>query len=607
MKLAGASLNQTPLDWDNNINNVIAAIELAKNQQVEILCLPELCITGYGCEDLFLADWVTESAFTQLQKVINHTDNIAVAVGLPIRINSKTYNGSALIHNKKLLGIALKQNLPKDGVHYEPRWFEAWQSGKTISLTINNTEFYCGDLLFEINGIKIGFEICEDAWVALEKRPGKNLLQRGVDLILNPSASHFAKEKNKVREQLIANSSVLFNCIYLYVNVLGNEAGRMVYDGDVLIAQAGKLIGLNRRLSFKSVELVCVEAFAGQPEKAITNLEQDITSVNEEVTQALSLALFDYLRKSKAKGFVLSLSGGADSSGIAVLVAEMVRRGIAELGTEIFCKTLNLTHQTNTKEIVKQLLTTAYQRTKNSSDATFTAAKTLAESIGARFHVWSVDDVVESYTQKAADALGRPLTWQQDDITLQNIQARSRSPIIWMLANSLGALLLTTSNRSEGDVGYATMDGDTSGSLAPIAGLSKPFILQWLRWIETAHAYSGLQPVNQLTPTAELRPAERHQTDEQDLMPYSVLEEIERLAWLERLSPEAIWQKWQAEGRPEKELAHLKKFFRLWATNQWKRERLAPSFHVDDLNVDPRSWLRFPILSGGFATELNNL
>ncbi|MCU0383842.1 MAG: NAD(+) synthase, partial [Cyclobacteriaceae bacterium] len=265
------------------------------------------------------------------------------------------------------------------------------------------------------------------------------------------------------------------------------------------------------------------------------------------------------------------------------------------------------THQSTPKEIITQLLTTAYQRTKNSSEATFIAAQTLAESIGARFHVWSVDDVVESYTQKASEALGRPLTWQQDDITLQNIQARARSPVIWMLANNLGALLLTTSNRSEGDVGYATMDGDTSGSLAPIAGLSKPFILQWLRWIETTYTYTGLQPVNQLTPTAELRPAEHHQTDEQDLMPYPVLEEIERMAWLERLSPEAIWQKWQAAGRGEKDLGYLKKFFRLWATNQWKRERLAPSFHVDDLNVDPRSWLRFPILSGGFTKELNNL
>ncbi|MCZ8353918.1 MAG: NAD(+) synthase [Cyclobacteriaceae bacterium] len=607
MKLAGASLNQTPIDWDNNFQNIVAAIEKAKVQQVELLCLPELCITGYGCEDLFLSDWLAETAFEQLLKILPFTENITVAVGLPIRLNHKTYNGAALLHHQKILGIALKQNLPKDGVHYEPRWFEAWTAGEIVKIEKQGFEIDCGDLLFEINGTKIGFEICEDAWVELEKRPGKNLLQREVDIILNPSASHFAKGKNKVREELITNSSNLFNCIYLYVNVLGNEAGRMIYDGDVLIAQQGKLIGLNRRLSFHPLELVVVEATPRHPELAKPTLEIDITEINEEIAQAVSLALFDYLRKSKVKGFVLSLSGGADSSSIAVFVAEMVRRGITELGAEKFCKTLGLPLLHQPKAIIQQIFTTAYQSTENSSDTTFQAAKNLAESIGATFYNWSVNDIVNTYSYKVEEALGRALNWQTDDIAMQNIQARSRSPIIWMIANVKNALLLTTSNRSEGDVGYATMDGDTSGSLAPIAGLSKPFVLQWLKWAETDLGYTGLRFVNALTPTAELRPADKHQTDEQDLMPYTILEEIERMAWKDRLSPAEIWQKWKQSGKSETELNYLKKFFRLWAANQWKRERLAPSFHLDDLNVDPRSWLRFPILSGGFKKELTQL
>jgi NAD+ synthase (glutamine-hydrolysing) len=301
------------------------------------------------------------------------------------------------------------------------------------------------------------------------------------------------------------------------------------------------------------------------------------------------------------------LSGGADSSSIAVFVAEMVRRGIAELGAEKFCKTLGLPLLHQPKAIIQQIFTTAYQSTENSSDTTFQAAKNLAESIGATFYNWSVNDIVNTYSSKVEEALGRALSWQTDDIAMQNIQARSRSPIIWMIANVKNALLLTTSNRSEGDVGYATMDGDTSGSLAPIAGLSKPFVLQWLKWAETDLGYTGLRFVNALTPTAELRPADKHQTDEQDLMPYTILEEIERMAWKDRLSPAEIWQKWKQSGKSETELNYLKKFFRLWAANQWKRERLAPSFHLDDLNVDPRSWLRFPILSGGFKKELTQL
>jgi NAD+ synthase (glutamine-hydrolysing) len=151
------------------------------------------------------------------------------------------------------------------------------------------------------------------------------------------------------------------------------------------------------------------------------------------------------------------------------------------------------------------------------------------------------------------------------------------------------------------------MDGDTSGSLAPIAGIDKPFIMQWLRWAEHDLGYDGLRYVNNLQPTAELRPQERAQTDEKDLMPYPVLVDIEKQAFLYRKSPLEVFKTLSAKYDPQSLKEYVKKFYRLWAANQWKRERLAPSFHLDDLNVDPRSWLRFPILSGGFKEELEEL
>ena len=169
--------------------------------------------------------------------------------------------------------------------------------------------------------------------------------------------------------------------------------------------------------------------------------------------------------------------------------------------------------------------------------------------------------------------------------------------------------MLTTSNRSEGDVGYATMDGDTSGSLAPIAGIDKPFLLQWLRWAESKRGYIGLNKVNNLQPTAELRPLERAQTDEKDLMPYTILVEIEKLAIHDRKPPVDVYSELVVRNlAPASELKkHIHKFFTLWSINQWKRERIAPSFHIDDINVDPRSWCRFPILSGSFRQELEEL
>lgn len=608
IKIAGATLNQIPLDWANNVTNIIDAIEEAKRQNVELLCLPELCITGYGCEDVFLSEWHSETAWQKLNQVVSHCANITVAVGLPVRINGKTYNGACVIENQKILGITLKQNLANEGVHYEPRWFVPWKPNEVMDLPIGKEVIRVGDLVYETRGIRFGFEICEDAWS--RNRPGKNLYRRGVDVILNPSASHFALRKASQREEeVIIQGSEAFHCVYVFVNHLGNEAGRMIYDGDIVIGQQGELLAVNNRLSFKPFNLVALTVDtqdAGQSERKPFT---DNRETNEEFARAASLALFDYLRKSRSRGFVLSLSGGADSSCCAVLVSEMVRRASAELGWEKFWSSLGFPADSlsTVNDAVGKLLTCAYQGTRNSSDTTLTAARTLAESLGAQFYHWSVDEEVETYRHKVEAAMGRKLTWEQDDIALQNIQARARSPIIWVLANIKRSLLLTTSNRSEGDTGYATMDGDTSGSLAPLAGIDKPFILQWLRWAEQKLGCKGLALVNRLIPTAELRPAERAQSDESDLMPYNALVRIERLAIHQRHAPAQVFEALKTDYEPTQLKSWIRKFFTLWSINQWKRERLAPSFHFDDLNVDPRSWCRFPILSGGFREELENL
>src|SRR6185503_13070760 len=184
-----------------------------------------------------------------------------------------------------------------------------------------------------------------------------------------------------------------------------------------------------------------------------------------------------------------------------------------------------------------------------------------------------------------------------------------------MLANTRGAVLLTTSNRSEAAVGYATMDGDTAGGLAPLGGIDKSYLRQWLRWMETTGP-RGLAPlpalryINAQQPTAELRPPSQAQTDEADLMPYDFLEAVEDSAIRDKHTPVEVLQELTPRypQHPPAQLATwIERFFRLWCLNQWKRERIAPSFHLDDRNVDPRSWCRFPILSGGFERELAEL
>ncbi|MEQ9414096.1 MAG: nitrilase-related carbon-nitrogen hydrolase, partial [Cyclobacteriaceae bacterium] len=249
LKIGGATVNQTPIDWENNTHNIVQAIQGAQNQHIDLLCFPELCLTGYGCEDLFLSDWLSENAWTELEKIIPETENIMVCVGMPIRIEETTYNGACVIHNKEILGIALKQNLARDGVHYEPRWFEAWPANTIKQIERGGKKINIGDLTFECKGVSFGFEICEDAWRKV--RPADNLINHKIELILNPSASHFAMDKSLSREELVKESSSKYNCVYVYANLLGNEAGRMIYDGDILFARHGELIIRNQRLSLQ--------------------------------------------------------------------------------------------------------------------------------------------------------------------------------------------------------------------------------------------------------------------------------------------------------------------------------------------------------------------
>ncbi|WP_299985345.1 NAD(+) synthase [uncultured Pontibacter sp.] len=618
--LAGAALNQTPLDWEANLLNIRSAIIEASTRNVDILLLPELCITGYGCEDMFLHPWFAEETFEKLLQVKEWCDNITVCLGVHVIIGQDVFNTACVIKNKEIVGFTAKQFLARDGIHYEPRWFTPWPANLVEEFEIKGKRYPIGDIVYEEKGVKYAFEICEDAWRT--NRPAERHMPKGVQLILNPSASHFALSKTDLRHRLVVEASQKYQCAYLYANLLGNESGRVIFDGEVLIAQNGKLIRRNELLCFKDVDLECAEVCFG-PNPEITETIEYLPPIDEnaELIAALSLALFDYMRKSRSRGFVLSLSGGADSSCCAVAVAEMVRRGVDSLGVTGFVTKArmfsledaeyfeSLPQEHVVKELVGRMLTCAYQGTVNSSDATYTSAKELAESIGAVFYDWTIDDEVRGYTSKIEGALKRELTWEQDDVTLQNIQARVRAPAIWMLTNVKNALLLATSNRSEAAVGYATMDGDTAGGLSPIAGIDKAFIRQFLIWMQEELGYLGLDYVNNLQPTAELRPSSENQTDEKDLMPYEILNMIERLAWYDRLSPQQVIDQLEKEKvAPVKSIKeYVHKFYTLWSRNQWKRERYAPGFHLDDYNLDPRSWLRYPILSGGFREELSNL
>jgi len=654
IKVAVAALNQTPMAWENNRENIITAIREARRQKASVLCLPELCITGYGCEDLFFSPFLQEQALAILEEILPESKNLIVSVGIPLFFRNALFNTACLIADGKILGFAAKKNLAGDGVHYEPRWFKPWVDGVVSQIEINGSFYPLGDLYFNIGGLKIGFEICEDAWVA--GRPGGELSALAVDLILNPSASHFSFGKNTVRKGFVIEGSRSFGVGYLYANLLGCEAGKIIYDGSCLIASGGKLLAEGKRFSYQEVvlttalidfglnrmnqsrlasfrpvledrSLACVNCdflFTSEENNSVyasaEKWESSAELKKEEFTKAISLGLYDYLRKSRNSGFVVSLSGGADSAAVSLLIRMMVENAIKDLGLqgfqEKFSHIATIQSGENIEQIMKELLICAYQSTRNSGEVTRNAAQKVAEGISATFYEFSIDNLVEDYKKIISGVLGRELNWQEDDLALQNVQARVRSPGIWLIANIKKALLLSTSNRSEAAVGYATMDGDTSGGLSPVGGIDKAFLREWLIWLEKVGPLDGenfpcLTYINQQQPTAELRPHEQKQTDENDLMPYTILEAIEKLAIRDKSSPVETFIRLKRDFSGVYSGAELgewvKRFFRLWCNNQWKRERYAPAFHVDDKNLDPKTWCRFPILSGGYKKELESL
>ncbi len=619
-----------------------------------LLCLPEMASPGYGCEDAFHAPGLQETAFQVLEAIAPETAGMVVSVGLPLYFEKALYNAAALLVDGKIAGFVGKRFLAGDGIHYEPRWFKEWPAGERDVVERGAARYPVGDVVFDVDNVRIGFEICEDAWVA--NRPGADLALRGVDIILNPSASHFGFGKFSVRQRFVVEGSRAFGVAYLYANLLGNESGRVIYDGGAMIASGGELLARGRRFGFDDVELAIavIDISANRREQArrgshrprhdaedgvveipftwperkpvanvvtVKGWEESDHVKEEEFVRAVALGLWDYMRKSRAFGYVVSISGGADSAACALLIAAAYELAAAELGLPAALARLGharLADVTDVRELTRRLLTCVYQSTENSGEVTQRAAQAVTEAVGATWHLFDVDALVKGYVAVVEGALGRSLTWERDDVTLQNIQARARSPGIWMIANIHGALLVSTSNRSEAAVGYATMDGDTSGGLAPIAGIDKTFLRQWLRWMEVTgpvglHAVPALAHVNAQQPTAELRPASvtgAVQTDEDDLMPYDLLEAIEDSAIRDKRMPLEVLQEVQPQF-PQHGAAQLalwvERFFRLWCRNQWKRERYAPSLHLDDKNLDPRSWCRFPILSGGYERELAEL
>ena len=460
--------------------------------------------------------------------------------------------------------------------------------------------------------------------------------------IVVPEAYGYEVELPQRYEQEALALAATYNLPLIRVNNLGCEGGSTIYDGQCIFIKDNEVIARNPLFSFRPYEIVTAKSGV---EPALAEYD--------EMLKAVALGMYDWMKKTHSKGFALSLSGGADSALCATVVALSQIHALRHLGAQEYVqelKELNIKFDYDAfleevislggmgpyssatsnllmekmievlkKYVMPQLLVCAYQGSDYSGQVTRVAATKMSECLGATFYEWSISNVVSDYLSNINKALGYELSWSSDDIALQNIQARSRLPGIWLLANHKGFLLIATSNLSEAAVGYCTMDGDTAGGLSPIAGIGKSTILKMNRAI--MHDGIGLDGFEQRfkvpamsyivaqAPTAELRPG-GEQTDEKDLMPYPLLDTIRRLFAQEDMLPDQIEHALITGkeddfksvtidlGLSDEDIKRsVKRFFNLFQRNQWKRERFATAFHIEKDDSSPKGYLRLPVLS----------
>ncbi|XDD49160.1 NAD(+) synthase [Leptospira sp. WS92.C1] len=634
VRLTSVSLKTKALDFEGNFEKIKKVLEQEKHS--DLILFPELSLSGYGCEDSFFFPRVWKESWNSLTKLLPLTENRIVVVGLPVFQNPYLFNCAAVLCNGAIAGIVPKSNLASTGVHYENRWFARGEEAQENLVAPDSSAIPFGSLIFETDHFSFGVEICEDSWVL--QKPSVLLSEAGTDLILSPGASHFAFGKQRTRRQIFKENSRRESNVYLFSNLCGNETGRLIFEGGSLVVQNGKLIGESERLFFGDFALCSTEIdfdasrsdrarnfrpsgnrfqqnkiddenriylglnFSKRNPQVNKAISEPTLSLEEEsyhdFTRAVALGLFDYMIHSKTKGYTLSLSGGADSAACALLVTAMKQIVKQELG-ETFFSTNGITED--------GILSTLYQATVNNSERTRNLAAALASDLKSVHGDLSIDSEVKSITEKISKVTGISFSWEKHNLVLQNIQARVRSPIIWMLANLNEHLLLSTGNRSEASAGYTTMDGDSSGSVAPLTGVSKEFILKWLTHVAEGKdpilsSYPSVKEIVQSPPSAELKPPEDKQEDEKDLMPYPLLQKIEELFVVRGAGYSEIVMLLSQDPEVQKLSPgfleeSVQKYIRLFHRNQWKRERLPPSFHLDEYGLDPKSSFRFPILS----------
>ena len=565
-----SQLNPRVGDITGNTKKIIEAIEAARNLDIDILCFPELAVTGYPPEDLLLKIEFINDNIRALDEIKKHCrDNMVVIVGF-VDKKDDIFNSAAVIQRGEVIDVYHKLRLPNYGVFDENRYFQSERRFPVYTM---------GKMTF-------GVTICEDIWYPGEPIRSQVLLGNA-QIIFNLSASPYYMGKPVARERMLATRAVDYNTIIAYCNMVGGQ-DELVFDGNsMFIDEKGEIIATAR--NFAEDLLICdvntervyksrlntptirktryelsfeenqLERFTLKPAKAKRKVKMPETGAPRPedplrcAFSALVLGTGDYIRKNGFKKIVLGLSGGIDSSLTAAVAAEAV----------------------GPKKVIGVSMPSMY-----SSEGSITDAQKLASNLGIELLSIPIEDAFRCYEGMFVEIF----SGMEDDVTEENIQARIRGNILMALSNKFGWLVLATSNKSELAVGYSTLYGDMSGGFAVIKDVPKAMVY------ELSHYYNRVRgkeiipkSVIEKPPSAELRP---DQKDTDSLPEYDTLDKILKAYVEDGLGVDDIVKLGEKRST-------VRTIIRMVNKNEYKRRQSAPGVKITSLAFGKDR--RFPI------------
>jgi NAD+ synthase (glutamine-hydrolysing) len=562
LRLALAQIDPTVGDIDRNVRLIRESIEQAREAGAQIVVLPELCLSGYPPEDLVLRPDFLESVREGLDEVASAAEGVVALVGFPERMDRPpgelehfdplidpppppAHNSLAVLAGCELRGIYRKCDLPNYGVFDERRYFEP------------GTE----PALIQVDGVRIGLTVCEDIW-----HPGfpeSEEVAAGARLVVNASASPYHRGKGRARERMIAERARSNGAAFALCNTVGGQ-DELVFDGaSVVIGPDGQTLA--RAAQFMPELLVCdlpVPAPGDGPDGAsrprpvpvladldtggrsdgtrAARIAEPIASEEAEVYTALTVGLRDYVEKNGFEHVVLALSGGIDSALVSIVAVDA-------LGAD--------------------RVSVVVMPSPHSSPETQADARTIAANLGVELLEIPIVEPMQAYER----ALAASFEGTEPGLAEENVQARIRGNLVMALSNKFGWLVLTTGNKSELSVGYATLYGDMAGGFAVIKDIFKLLVYRLVRWRNEQEGRELIpSSVLERPPSAELRP---DQLDRDSLPPYETLDPILE-AYVERdEGVEAL----VAKGMDEETVLEV---VRLVDRAEYKRRQAPPGIRV---------------------------